>query len=118
MKMLNRAVLIVRAKQPYLGWAADVDDSGLEPDPDDDKTVYLIPPCEGDEEAKEILKNIYAEIFERELWAWHTEEQAWPQDRDFKMFQEWFDVEFHSVVEDLCDYEIEDGDDQLSDSGN
>jgi hypothetical protein len=28
------------------------------------------------------------------------------------MFQEWFHIEFHSVVEDLCDYEILDEDDE------
>jgi hypothetical protein len=25
----------------------------------------------------------------------------WPQDRDLKMFLEWFDVEFHSLIFDL-----------------
>ena len=27
----------------------------------------------------------------------------WPQDRDFEMFQEWFEIERHSVGEDLRD---------------
>ena len=30
--MLNRAALIVRPKQPFLDWAASLDDSGLVPD--------------------------------------------------------------------------------------
>ena len=64
--MLNRGVLIVRPKQPYLDWAADLDDSGLVPDPDEEKTIYLIPSFENDDEAWEIVEDIYAEVFERE----------------------------------------------------
>jgi len=100
--MLNRGVLIVRPRQPYLDWAAGLDDSGLVPDPDDERTIYLIPYYEDDEQAWDILQEVYAEVFERELEGWHTDETAWPQDRSFAMFQEWFDIEFHSVVEDLC----------------
>ncbi len=106
--MLNRAVLIVRPKQPYLDWAAGMDDSGLIPDPLGEQTVYLIPNFESDDEAQEILEEIYSEVFEHELWDWHSDEEAWPQDRDFRMFLEWFKVELHSVVEDLCDDEISD----------
>ena len=96
----------MRPKQPYLDWAAGSDDSGLVPDPRDEQTVYLIPSFESDEEGWKIVKQVYSEVFERELDAWHTVETAWPQNRDFKMFQDWFEIELHSVVEDLCDYEI------------
>lgn len=106
--MLNRGVLIVRPKQPYLDWAAGLDDSGLLPDPSDEKTIYLIPSFESDEQAWKIVEEIYSEVFENELYGWHTDETAWPQNRDFKMFQDWFEIELHSVVEDLCDYEISD----------
>ena len=44
--MLNRGVVIVRPKQPYLDWAAGLDDSGIVPDPNDEQTVYLIPSYE------------------------------------------------------------------------
>ena len=49
--MLNRGVLIVRPGQPYIDWAAQLDDSGLVPDSEDEKTVYLIPEFESDAEA-------------------------------------------------------------------
>lgn len=106
--MLNRGVLIVRPKQPYLDWAAGLDDSGLLPDPRDEKTIYLIPSFESDEQAWKIVEEVYSEVFENELYGRHTNETAWPQNRDFKMFKEWFEIELHSVVEDLCDYEISD----------
>jgi hypothetical protein len=108
--MLNRAVLIVRPKQPYLDWAAALDDSDVPPDAEGERTVYLIPSYEDDEEAWEILEEVYEEVFENELYGWHTDPAAWPQERDFETFQEWFDIEMHSVVEDLCDYEIVDED--------
>jgi hypothetical protein len=109
--MLNRGVLIVRPKQPYIDWAAQVDDSGVVPDPEGEKTVYLIPEFESDEEGWEILEDVYAEVFERELDEWHTDESAWPQNRTFEVFKKWFDIELHSVVEDLCAYGIEDDED-------
>ena len=31
--MINRGVVIVRPKQPYLDWATRLDDSGFVPDP-------------------------------------------------------------------------------------
>jgi hypothetical protein len=106
--MLNRGVVIVRPRQPYLDWAAGLDDSGTVPDPKGEQTVYLIPDYEDDDGAREILESVYPEIFENELYGWHTDEAAWPRGRDFAMFKEWFAVELHSVVEDLCDFEIVD----------
>ena len=106
--MLNRGALIVRPKQPYLDWAATLDDSGVVPDVTGEQTVYLIPSFEDDDEAERILKKVYAEVFERELDGWHTDEKAWPQNRTLAMFKKWFQVELHSVVEDLCGYALAD----------
>jgi len=55
-----------------------------------------------------VLKDVFAEVFERELFGWHTDETAWPKNRNLALFREWFDIEIHSVVEDLCDFEIVD----------
>jgi hypothetical protein len=111
--MLNRGVVIVRPKQPYLDWAAGLDDSGIVPDPNGEQTVYLIPSYEDDEGAWEILQKVHTAIFANELHGWHTDETAWPRGRDFAMFKAWFEVELHSVVEDRCDFEIVDEDDEV-----
>jgi len=111
--MLNRGLVIVRPKQPYLDWASALDDSGLVPDPTGEQTVYLIPSYEDDEEAWKILESVYPLIFEHELEGWDTDTTTWPQDRDLAMFKDWFAVEFHSVVEDLCDFEIVEDDDEV-----
>ena len=111
--MLNRGAVIVSLKQPYLDWAAGLDGSGVVPNSDEEQTVYLIPSYASEDEAWDILKEVYSEIFERELFAWHMDEAAWPKDRNFEMFKQWFRIEMHSFVEDLCDYEIVDEDDEV-----
>ena len=110
--MLNRGAVIVRPKQPYLDWAAGLDDSAIVPDPQSEQTVYLIPSYEDEAEAWRILERVYPAIFENELFGWHTDEAAWPRGRDFAMFKAWFAVECHSIVEDLCDFEILEEDDE------
>lgn len=109
--MLNRAVLIVRPKQPFLDWAAELDESGLVPDVQGEQTVYLIPQFDSDDEARQVLESVFSEVFERELFGWHTDEAAWPRKRTLALFREWFTVELHSVVEDLCDDELADDED-------
>jgi len=83
--VLNRGVVIVRPKQPYLDWAAGLDDSGIVPDSNGEQTVYLIPSYEDDEGAWEILATLHPAIFENELYGWHTDEAVWPKGRDFAM---------------------------------
>ena len=109
--MLNRGVLIIRPKQPYIDWAAGLDDSGVVPEFEGEKTAYLIPSFEDDAEAEAILEQNFADIFERELEGWHIDESVWPKKRTFSMFKQWFHLELHSVVEDLCAYELVEEDD-------
>lgn len=108
--MINRSALIVRPKQPFLNWATGLDDSGLIPEVEGEQTVYLIPDCEDEDDLKRHLKELFSEIFENELMAWHTDESAWPQPRSMALFRQWFHLEFHGVVEDLGDDAIEDED--------
>jgi hypothetical protein len=106
--MLNRSVLIVRPKQPFLDWAAGLDESGLVPNVEGEQTAYLVPEFDDDEEAQQVLEEVFAEVFERELFGWHTDEAVWPENRDLALFMQWFEIELHSVVEDLCDFELMD----------
>ena len=103
--MLNRGVLIIRPSQPFLDWAAKLDDSGVLPPVEGEQTVYLIPEFEDDQEAQSSLKAVYSEVLERELYGWHTDETQWPKHRTLAKFREWYVIELHSVVEDLCAYE-------------
>jgi hypothetical protein len=109
--MLNRAVLIVRPAKPFLEWAAKLDDSGILPDVEGEQTAYLVPEFESEAEQRQVLQDVFAEVFENELHCWHTDESAWPKKRTLALFRQWFKIEMHSVVEDLCGYPIEDDED-------
>lgn len=106
--MLNRAALIVRPKQPFLDWAAGLEEEGVRPDPAGEQTVYLIPEPEDDEDAERLLQEVCTHVFESELDAWWTDEDAWPAQRTYAVFMEWFSVEIHTIIVDLVDDELRD----------
>jgi hypothetical protein len=110
--MLNRAALIVRPKQPFIDWAKSLDDTNSAPDPQNEQTVYLVDDFNHDldKRANEaaVVESVYAEVFARELFLWHTIESRWPTDRSLSAFKSWFTIEIHSSVEDLGDQPITD----------
>ncbi len=101
--MLNRCVVLVKAKEPFLEWLRRL------PNPcnfgldliNDDTTAYLLPDYENDRHRDRLLRRYYDFIFEEQLAAWWTVESDWPPKRDLRTFKQWFDVEFHSLVLDL-----------------
>ena len=100
--MINRCVVIVRPNKPYLQWADSVNDGGLLPSFDGEKTAYLLPSNQMDHDGQLTIEQCYEGLFESELANWHQIEQQWPAERSYAMFRQWFTVEWHSVVEDLC----------------
>jgi hypothetical protein len=105
--MLNRSLLLVRAKQPFLDWLRSL------PDPVDDSTTlefvheggsaYLLPEYEDDKRRDVLLRQGFRMIFEDQLAGWWTAEADWPRTRTLPVFLEWFDLEWHSLVADLVD---------------
>lgn len=109
--MINRRVVIIRPVQPDIDWAKNLGDSDIVPNSSNEAAVYLIPSYEDDFQVWERLANVYNLIFENELFCWHVRTADWPKNRSLTMFKEWFKIEFHLIVEDLCGHEIinEDG---------
>jgi hypothetical protein len=65
-------------------------------------------PCWNDDaDLDRVLKRVCRRIFENELSGWTVDEAAWPKRRGFTTFQEWFEVEAHSMVFELGDGFIE-----------
>ena len=115
MSEINRSLIILRIKQPFLDWARSLDDESKDltlESLNEESTAYLIPEILGDSDQEEFLKTGYDILFEEKLAGWWTDEAAWPQQRDVKMFMEWFEVDFHSLVFDLCDEPIRTVDDE------
>jgi len=56
---------------------------------------------------KNYLKNNHLDIFEEELYATIRDTDLWPQKRDFKTYNEWFDTQACDTVFDLSNEPIE-----------
>src|SRR5207245_3550601 len=81
----------------YRDWSSDVCSSDLRREP----TVYLLPECEKEEEAREYVEEVCGQIFEEQLGSWYRVPSSWPNRRDLDAFDHWFEWSFHSVVADL-----------------
>jgi len=108
--VLNRSVLILRPKQPFLDWMAMDDAEGLAQEVFDDFTqdpeAYLVPEFEDQRTQDRVLGECWPELFERMLEAWSTDEGTWPERRTLWMFREWFEVQGFAIAKDLGDGEI------------
>ena len=104
-RSLNRTAIIVKPKQPYIDWVNSVGGYAPPLDYDDlcaEYTIYLIEDVDSISDKIAILKPHFKTIFEEELKGWHRFEDDWPTDRDIATFFDWFDVDVHSMVLDLC----------------
>ena len=107
MKVVNRGVVIVKPKQPFLDWL------GTLPDPNvltldqlqEDCTAFLISDADAENLDRWLRRN-YPILFEEQLGGWWTDPTRWPAKRDLRTFRAWFAVEVHSVVVDLIPGDI------------
>ena len=106
MVTVNRTAIVVKPGQRFLEWLHQADLSSANLKLDDlrlEPTIYLLPECESENEAREHLEIVCSEIFEEQLDGWYRVPSSWPQLRDFETFNDWFEWSFHSVIVDLCD---------------
>jgi hypothetical protein len=101
--VLNRAVLILRYKQPFVDWINAADPNPTHEitlaDANDDSTAYLVE-VEDEEEFEEWFKLNGLILFEEELNGWYTDPELWPQDRSAQLFKQWCTFELHTLVYD------------------
>ena len=69
MKEVNRSVIVVRAKEPFLQWLNSLPDPGkfTMDEVNRDSTVFLLPEYEDDSEMEKLLEHYYSFIFEEQL---------------------------------------------------
>lgn len=53
------------------------------------------------EDVETWLKKKFDKIFMLELEACHTNKKEWSQNRNYKMFKEWFQIDISTMVYDL-----------------
>ena len=102
--MINRAALIVRLKHPFIKWINEADplDSRSKitiEEANEDRTVYLIDDSEA-EHVDEWLDLNFRQVFESELEDWYNEPSLWPKNLDRKLFDQWCEVDCHTVIVD------------------
>jgi len=100
MELVNRAILIVKPKQPFLDWANSTEGPEYVTN---DPFIYLVRELTYSGEYDKLVRKHYREIFEQALDSWMTDVSVWPDKRDLRTFRKWFDVEYHDFLVDLCD---------------
>jgi hypothetical protein len=117
--MLNRDLIVVRLKQPFVDWVNEAD-----PYPDgsrmtlkevnEDLPAFLIHDyaCE---DLEDWLEQHYETLFAELLEQWYVDDALWPQDITLELFKTWCDVGIHSMVIDLVDEPLVDDQLDLSD---
>lgn len=103
MDVVNRGLLLVVPRQPYLDWANGLEHHGPDFRLDEGMpAAYLIPQFGTLEEVDEFIGEAHGTIFEEELAAWTENRDVWPEPRDPGRFYEWFSVEYTDLVADLA----------------
>lgn len=107
--MINRAAILLSYKQPAVDWINEADPCVSDPgltlaDVNYERTIYLINEAhaESDVDVRDWITRNFKALFETELAGWYTDEALWPNHRDLALFDEWFDVQCHTVLIDLA----------------
>lgn len=107
---LNRGSVTLKPKQPVIDWLNSIDTSlGLTGVTtfyplDEHGDTFLIPDNEviaSRELAVAWIEKSWRDFFEFELGQWIFDDTLWPQKLTLKLFREWFDIEYRSMVWDL-----------------
>src|SRR3982751_5520629 len=77
MSEINRSLVILKPKQPYLDWTQTIDDEDEDLTLEqvaEDSTAYLIPELWQDSDQQELLESYYEVLFEEPLERWSADE--------------------------------------------
>ena len=103
MKTINRTLLILIPQNPFLDWVKNFSteiDSG-------EYSAYLITDKYDEYNYKDYLEKNYTFIFVNELYAILKDPDFYPEKRDYKTFNKWFDTHACDTVFDLGNEPIE-----------
>ena len=105
----DRAVVIIRKKQPYLDWIKRIPGFNLDvtlAEMNHEPTCYLIPASESDATLMNFMRKNCVFLFEQQLNESWTDQNDWEEDLNWKKFKQWFDIELISLPFDLGKYGI------------
>lgn len=110
---VNRSTLIIRPRQALFNWVNKIyPDTPLSMDnlkEHDDADVFLIPDFFSIEDAEEWLEENMDYFFDYLLNEWCEDEEQWPKSnkRTWKLFQDFFDYNFQTIVRDIVEEPLE-----------
>ena len=108
---VNRSIAIIKPKQPFFDWLNalpfEQDEALTLTALRQDCNALLIPPAEDFEDACDFIRTRWRGLFEAELADWCDDDTLWPEKLTPNLFQQWFDVEIHSVLTDLVEEPLE-----------
>lgn len=104
---INRHLVVLLPKQPALDWIIRVDPNPMNitlGELRQEQDAFLVADgfFESVEDAERWVHQRWRMFFELFIGGWYTDESWWPKNRTLKMFKEWFDVQYHSMVWDLA----------------
>ncbi len=101
--VINRNAIIITPKKPFWDWARTFSpyysDSDSQSEEINNSNTYLI--GKDVDDCKKWLQKQYDELFTIELEDWHSTKKDWPKKRSYKMFTEWFSINFSTIVYDI-----------------
>lgn len=103
---INRNAITIKVRQPFIDWTQKLGDNTLFRPQIEDDNVYLLEEKESNKDFESWLRKNFDKIFKLELSVWSDDKKSWPANRSYKMFREWFDVAFNSLVYDLENFPI------------
>jgi hypothetical protein len=103
---INRNAILIRPKKPFFDWLNKLFKDKRPITEREECNIYLIAEMASNELIKKWVNKNFDYIFANELNDWYTDEAAWPENRNLKMFKDWFDVEVHSMILDLEESEV------------
>ncbi|MGK2861623.1 MAG: hypothetical protein ACSLE0_06790 [Chitinophagaceae bacterium] len=98
---IDRNAVLVKPKPAFWDWLKKHDNDFVPPSPPHENTIYLIHEKDSDKATTAWLKKNFDKIFVNELEGWVTYPELWPQKRTYKMFTDFFETEYHSMIMDL-----------------
>ena len=109
---VNRSIALLRPRAPFLAWLKSLS-GGINQDSltldalRQDCNVLLLPATDDPAELEQFLAERCETLFCAELADWCEDPDTWPEPLNLTLFNEWFEVEIHSVLTDLVDEPLE-----------
>jgi len=103
---IDRNAIIVRPKKPFFDWINSVIPDNEPVSDKEENNIYLIRAMDSNDMVYNWIKRNFDNLFVNELNDWYTDEKKWPENRTFKMFSDWFNIDVCSMVPDLEEFDI------------